>query len=165
MCIDAVRVCLVRDLKGLGAELEGYHDDASVWQELPGFANSTGTLVLHCCGNLRHFVGSILGGNGYVRDREAEFSTRGVPRAELQRLLAVTRDEVVAALDALNPAVLSEPFPAPLPGGSTTTERMLVHLSAHLGYHLGQADSHRRCVTGERKSVGALGLVPIFVVE
>lgn len=165
MCIDAVRICLVRDLEGLGAELDGYHDDASVWQELPGFANSTGTLVLHCCGNLRHFVGSVLGGSGYVRDRDAEFSTRGVPRAELQRLLTITRDEVTTALDALDPAVLGERFPAPLPGGFATTEPVLVHLATHLGYHLGQVDSHRRCVTGERRSVGALGLAPIFVVE
>ncbi|MEP6591326.1 MAG: DinB family protein [Gemmatimonadota bacterium] len=162
MLIDAVRACLVRDLEGLSAELDGYADDASVWTGLPGFANSTGTLVVHCCGNLRHFVGAVLGQSGYVRTRDVEFSVRDLPRAELHLLLAVTRDEVVRALDGLDAAVLEERFPAELPGGGIPTDRMLVHLASHLAYHLGQVDSHRRTVTGDRRSVGALGLAALL---
>ena len=162
MLIDAVRACLVRDLEGLGAELEGYPDDASVWADAPGFANSTGTLVLHCCGNLRHFIGAVLGGSEYVRTRDAEFATRGLSRVELQLLLAVTGDEVVRGLDVVDRATLGELFPVEVMGGRLPTDRMLVHLVSHLAYHLGQSDGHRRCVTGERKTVGALSVGPLI---
>jgi uncharacterized damage-inducible protein DinB len=158
MLIDAVRVCLLRDLEGLAAELDGYHDDASVWSELPGFANSTGTLVLHCCGNLRHFIGAVLGGSSYVRQRELEFSTR----TELHLLLAVTRDEVARGLEQVDAATLEQRFPGEVGGGRLPIDRMLVHLATHLGYHLGQADSHRRTVTGERRSVGAMGVTQVL---
>ena len=162
MLIDAVRDCLMRDLEGLAAELDGYPDEASVWRELPGFANCTGTLVLHCCGNLRHFIGTVLGQSGYVRNREVEFSTRGVSRAELHLLLAVTRDEVARGLEVFDPARLAERFPVEVGGGHLPIDRMLVHLTAHLAYHLGQADGHRRATTGERKSVGALGVAVLL---
>ena len=165
MLIDAVRTCLVRDLEGLGAELDGYPDEASVWTDAPGFANSTGTLVLHCCGNLRYFVGAVLGGSAYVRTRDAEFATRDVSRAELQLLLAVTGDEVVRGLDVVDRATLGEPFPVEVGGGRLPTDRMLVHLVSHLAYHLGQADGHRRSVTGERKTVGALSVGPLVAVS
>lgn len=161
MLIDAVRRCLLRDLEGFSAELDGYPDDASVWTDLPGFANSTGTLVLHACGNLRHFIGAVLGGSRYIRNRDLEFSTRDLPRAELHMLLAVTRDEIARAFDVIDPVMLAQQFPVEVGGGHLPTDRMLVHLATHLGYHLGQADGHRRAVTGERKSVGAMGVTAI----
>ncbi len=82
--IDAIRRCMLRDLDGMLAELDGYPDDASVWALPDGIANSTGTLALHLAGNLRHFVGGQLGGTGYVRDRDAEFADRGLSRDELR---------------------------------------------------------------------------------
>lgn len=162
MLIDAVRRCLLRDLEGFEAELDGYPDDASVWTDLPGFANSTGTLVLHGCGNLRHFIGAVLGGSSYVRNRDVEFSTRDLSRTELHMLLAVTRDEVARALDVIDRATLGHTFPVEVGGGHLPTDRMLVHLTAHLAYHLGQADGHRRATTGERTSVGAMGVAQIL---
>ena len=162
MLIDAVRACLVRDLEGLAAEVGGYPDDAAVWAEAAGFANSTGTLVVHCCGSLRHFIGTVLGGSGYVRTRDAEFTVRDLPRSELQLLLAVTGDEVVRGLDTVDRATLGHQYPAEVMGGHLPTDQMLVHLVAHLAYHLGQADCHRRTVTGERRSVGALGVAALL---
>ncbi len=35
---------------------------------------------------------------------------------------------------------------------------LLVHLTNHLVWHLGQADDHRRAVTGVTQSVAAMGL-------
>jgi hypothetical protein len=60
MLIDAVKRCLLRDLAGFALELDAYRDDASIWVLPPGVNNSTGTLTLHACGNLRHFIGAIL---------------------------------------------------------------------------------------------------------
>ena len=71
-------ILLRRELAALRRSVEAYPDDASVWALPPGVPNSAGTLVLHCAGNLRHFLGAVLGGDGYRRDRDAEFARRGV---------------------------------------------------------------------------------------
>src|SRR5207244_1072758 len=41
-------------------------------------------------------------------------------------------------------------------GGTLTARELMVHLAVHLGYHLGQVDYHRRLVTGDGKTVGAM---------
>jgi uncharacterized damage-inducible protein DinB len=160
--IDAVRRCLDRDLAGFEAELAAFPDDATVWQEHPAMPNTTGTLVLHAVGNLRHFIGATLGGDGYVRDRDAEFARRDVPRAELLEQLREARAAVGAVLASLDPARLDEAYPLEVAGHRPVTGTFLVHLATHLAYHLGQADFHRRVVTGNRAPVGAMSpLAPV----
>jgi hypothetical protein len=161
MLIDAVKRCLMRDLGGFELELDAYPDDASVWALPAGVRNSTGTLTLHGCGNLRHFIGGVLGASGYVRDRDAEFTTRDLPRVELEMLIAVTRDEVARALDHLDSDLLTGDFPLPVGGVTLSTGQFLVHLATHLTYHLGQADVHRRVVTGQAEGVGTVTLPPL----
>lgn len=158
MMIPSLRGILDRDLQTLGRELDAYPDDAALWQELPGIPNPGGTLALHLCGNLRHYIGAVLGRSGYVRDREAEFADRGVPRTELGALIEETRTEVRAALDGLSPERLTEDFPVPMGGVTAPVGEVLMHLSGHLAYHLGQLDYHRRAVTGDSRTVGAIAL-------
>src|SRR5690242_18157094 len=74
---------LERDLKKLGQQVAGFHNDAQLWQTLPGVENCAGNLVLHLEGNLREYVGRQLGGIAYTRVRPAEFSTKDAPAAEL----------------------------------------------------------------------------------
>lgn len=156
--IDAVRRCLLRDIDGFLLELDGYPDDASVWAVPAGIGNSTGTLAVHVAGNLRHFVGAGLGDTGYQRDREHEFAVRDLNRDALAALLVAARDEVDATLRALDPMRLEEQHPLPFGPVRLPIGLALVHLATHLGYHLGQADIHRRVVTGDKRPVGALGL-------
>ncbi|MEO8479203.1 MAG: DUF664 domain-containing protein [Gemmatimonadota bacterium] len=153
-----VRSCLLRDLDGFVAELHGYPDERQIWALPAGFANSTGTLALHAVGNLRHFVGAVLGSTGYVRDREREFSARDVPRSELIAELEEARREIGAVLEELDLSRADEPLPIAIREYRPTTLRMLVHLTSHLAWHLGQADYHRRAVTGVTQPVAALGL-------
>jgi uncharacterized damage-inducible protein DinB len=168
MMVDALRRCLLRELDSLAAELAAYPDDAAVWSLPAGAPNSAGTLTLHMVGNLRHFIGATLGGTGYVRDRDAEFASRDLPREALLALVAATHAEVGATLATLDAAALEAEFPLPLPfsapeqGHRIPTGRFLVHLTSHLAYHLGQVDYHRRLTTGHGASVGALGLAPLF---
>jgi Protein of unknown function (DUF1572) len=148
-----------RDLGSLRAEVMAYPDDTSMWVLPEGAPNSGGTLVLHLCGNLRHFIGAGLGNSGYVRDREAEFNTRGKSRAELAALVHITAAEVALALQHCDPARLDDTMAV---GPSTLSVRAgLLHLAVHLGYHLGQLDYHRRIVTGDASSVGALPIAPL----
>lgn len=147
---------MLRDLASLRAEVLAYPDDASPWALPQGAPNSGGTLVLHLCGNLRHFVGAVLGGSGYVRDREAEFSARGHSRDELVALIDTTTDEVGRVLRSLDDARLDGTM---VIGPATVgARRGLLHLAVHLTYHLGQLDYHRRLVTGDTRGVGALGV-------
>lgn len=156
--IHDLSILFLRDLDGLQREIELYPDDAAPWAEIAGLPNRGGTLALHLAGNLRHFIGAILGGSGYVRDRDLEFSARDVPRAELLEKAAAARREVEKALAALEPAVLDADYPQPLGGRIISTRQFLIHLAMHLTFHLGQIDYHRRAATGDSKSAGVIPL-------
>lgn len=157
---DSIRRCILRDLAGFESELMHYPDDALVWAMHPQIPNSTGTLALHVAGNLRHFIGATLGNTGYVRDRDAEFSTHNLARRELLVLLHAARDEVDATLRA--PGLGSDDnFPLEVGGITLTIDQMLTHLATHLSYHLGQADIHRRVVTFNPQGVGAVGVAGV----
>src|SRR3970282_1758330 len=79
----AIAAVIGRELRTIERELNAYRTEDQIWALPAGLPNSGGTLALHAAGNLLHFVGAVLGGSSYVRDRDAEFSRRGVPRAEL----------------------------------------------------------------------------------
>jgi uncharacterized damage-inducible protein DinB len=146
--ITWLRVVFWRDLESLAAEVAAYPDDAALWRAAPGIANPGGTLALHLAGNMRHFIGAELAGTGYVRDRDAEFGTRDLSRAEVRRIVEAARDEVDAALAPLDDGALERPFPVAVAGVTLSTGQFLIHLAAHLGYHLGQLDYHRRITSG-----------------
>jgi uncharacterized damage-inducible protein DinB len=145
---SAVQTILSRDLRGMQAELRAYADEEQIWEVRPGLTNAAGTLALHAAGNLRHFVGAVLGGSGYVRDRDAEFSRRDASRAEIERELDAAVRTVESVVPSLTDEQLERPFPIPLAGREVRTSDFLAHLVAHLAYHLGQVDYHRRLVTG-----------------
>lgn len=142
------RNVILRDLDTLGAQIRGYPSDASLWRHVDGITNPGGILIHHLCGNLRHFVGSCIGGSDFRRDRDAEFARRDITRAELQLMVAAAQAEVAAGFDRLEPIGLDERFPEPVGGATLVTGQFLVHLTAHFAYHLGQIDYHRRVATG-----------------
>jgi hypothetical protein len=134
-----------RHLVRLADEIQAYPDEPSLWRLAPGILNSGGTLTLHIVGNLNHWIGANLGKNGYVRDREAEFADRDVPRSELLRRIEDTRRVVEAVLSAVPEEALGSLFPdLPDRYAGSTTSWFLGHLTIHLGYHLGQVNYHRR---------------------
>ncbi|HET9725771.1 MAG TPA: DUF1572 family protein [Gemmatimonadales bacterium] len=151
-----VAAILDRDLHTLRRELEAYPEERQIWQEVPGLPNSAGTLALHLAGNLQHYIGARWGDTGYVRNRDAEFSRRGVPRGELLAEIERARQALAAALPRVPAEALERDFPELIADAHIRTDEYLVHLCAHFAYHLGQLDSHRRIVTGNSAGVGAL---------
>jgi uncharacterized damage-inducible protein DinB len=145
---------LLRDLASFRKEIAAYPDDASLWALPPGISNSAGTLALHCAGNLQHFLGAVLAGSGYQRNRDAEFASRDLPREALVAELSRAASAVIRALEALPESRLREPYPLEFQGRQIETGRFLLHLATHLAYHLGQADYHRRLVTGQGAIAG-----------
>lgn len=146
---------MARDLRALRRELEAYADERDLWRVQPGISNSAGNLALHLAGNLQYFIGTVLGGTGYVRDRDAEFNRRDVPRAELLKQVDAAI-AAVALLSRLNDADLAKPFPQPVAGVTLATGDFLMHLTAHFTYHLGQIDYHRRLLTGDAAPIRAV---------
>jgi hypothetical protein len=142
--LRSVRQVILRDLDILEKEINTYADEASLWRVERGIANSAGTLCLHLCGNLQHFIGAVLGSTGYVRNRDYEFSARGLPKSHLLSEIAAARKAVEKTLSGLSPERLGQDFPIEMFGGRQTTTFMLLHLAGHLNYHLGQVNYHRR---------------------
>ena len=130
----------------------------SVGFDLPGVTNSAGNLALHACGNLKHFVGAVLGGTGYVRAREAEFATRSGRREDVARQLRETAEVVATTLARLPESALAAPYPEPHDGVQLSCGRYLLHLCVHLAFHLGQAGYLRRVLTGDARTSGAVSL-------
>lgn len=158
MSIDAIRTVLVRDLESAAREVEAYASDEALWRTVPGISNPGGVLARHLAGNLRHFIGSVLGGSAFVRNRDEEFAGRGLTRAAVAAELRVAASEVASALGSVKPDALVAPYPTPVAGHTVQTERFLTHLVAHLGYHLGQMDYHRRMQDPSAQPVGAMGI-------
>ena len=104
---------LARDLRSFARDLESM-PERDLWRTLPGVKNPVGSLAWHVCGNLRHFIGALLGGDGYVRQRDTEFSARPT-KAELLAELEITASVVERVLADLPPARLAEEMPAPPP--------------------------------------------------
>jgi len=152
----ALAAVLTRDLHAVKRELSAYDDERDIWRLAPGVTNSSGTLAQHLAGNMQFFLGAVLGHNGYVRDRDAEFAKRDVPRAVLLSDLDAAIAAVRRGLQGLSDAELASPFPQAVAGITLTTGEVLLHLAAHLTYHLGQMDYHRRILTGNGRTVGAL---------
>ena len=154
--INSIRIMFERELAALKREIEAYPDDASVWAIPPGISNSAGSLALHCAGNLQHFIGAKLGGTGYVRNREAEFARRDVSRAEIVAELDRAFRAVHDTLSVLPGDSVPDAFPERFTAGTIASEVFVLHLIAHLGYHLGQIDYHRRITTGNATTVNTV---------
>jgi uncharacterized damage-inducible protein DinB len=158
---DAVRVMILRELRTLDREIAAYPDDRSLWQTSAGVTNSAGTLALHLAGNLRHFIGTALGKSAYKRNRDAEFSTRDLSREELRAEVQATIAELEIAFDKITVEQLEVPYPLLVQERRVRTVDWLVHLSAHLGYHLGQIDYHRRLLTPDPQAADAVSVKEI----
>ncbi|GMQ82607.1 MAG: hypothetical protein BMS9Abin05_2061 [Rhodothermia bacterium] len=161
--IDDILIILVRDLDAIAKELELFPSENKIWEAPPGVTNSAGTLTLHACGNLRHYIGAILGDSGYVRDRPGEFESRGLSRQELLAEIDSTLTDLRVAIPAMDPSVLDSQFPEAVGGVNIPTRRFLIHLCTHLAFHVGQVGYLRRLVTGENTASGAVSLQPLAI--
>ena len=133
-----------RDLSRLESEIKTYSAEKNLWITSGDITNSAGNLTLHLVGNLRHFVGHVLGNSGYVRKRDLEFSDKNIPLETLLEQIEETKREVKSALKLLTDDQLGSIYPIDVMNKSWTTRQFLMHLSGHLNYHLGQINYHGR---------------------
>lgn len=108
-----------------------------LWVKPFSFGNSIGHLVLHLTGNLNHYVGALVAGTGYVRDREYEFVDPATyPRRELLARFHETVDMVVRTIESQDEAGFVTTVEAQEP--IRTRLGLFLVCAAHLNNHIGQ---------------------------
>ena len=121
---EQIRTCLV-----------ALNDD-QLWWRPNEQSNAIGNLVLHCAGSTRHYIGYVVGGRDYRRDREAEFAQRRtVSRDALLSHLDGAIEEADQVLTSFDPNRLLEPTDR-TPEPSTHMQvigQQLTHYAAHTG--------------------------------
>src|SRR5215472_16882308 len=143
---------LIGELEGLRTEvrdLTGPLSEKEFWIKPLEPGNSVGHLVLHLTGNLNHFVGAQLGGSGYVRDREREFTETQLPSKgdALQKL-----DDAVAGFRKVVSSLSAEQLAAPHPEARFgVVMNALIHLLAHFALHRGQMSYIVRLVKKDQR--------------
>jgi uncharacterized damage-inducible protein DinB len=147
MLKEALVEIFERELNQLKDEISLYSNEGGLWIVKDEISNSAGNLCLHLIGNLNHFIGATLGDFDYVRDRDAEFSSRYVTRGDLLSGIEKTIEIVKNSLNKLSNEDLEKDFPEEFRGEKVKTDFMLVHLVGHFNYHLGQINYHRRLIS------------------
>lgn len=132
------------NLNKLIEEINLYKNEDDLWKIKEGISNSAGNLTLHLIGNLNHFIGATLGNTGYIRERDKEFSLKNIPRTKLIEDINSVSAIIKNTLQGLTEADIEKNFPLPVNDTTTSTSFVLVYMHAHLNYHLGQINYHRR---------------------
>jgi hypothetical protein len=145
--IAELSALFLRDLSKLEVEINLYPHETSLWHIAGDIKNPGGTLCLHLCGNLQHYVGAVLGRTAYIRHRETEFTTRNTPRQKLIDEINITTEAIRSTFSTLDDSILTKEYPEQVFGHPMTTSFFLVHLLSHLNYHLGQVNYHRRLIS------------------
>jgi uncharacterized damage-inducible protein DinB len=144
MAIETLKTLFNRDLTKLKTEIGSYQNENRIWSIDKNISNSAGNLCLHLIGNLNTYIGAQIGKTNYVRNRELEFLQKDIPQAELIAKIEATIVVINDALDQLTDEELKKEYPLLVFETKTSTEFLLIHLTTHLAYHLGQINYHRR---------------------
>ncbi len=125
-------------------DIAGPMTEAQFWAKPIEPGNAVGHLAQHLTGNLSHRVGALLGGTGYVRQREREFADANrPPKAEVLAKL----DEAVAIFGRVVSSLDSDRLAAPYPEELyPTVLDGLIALVAHFALHRGQMSYIARLV-------------------
>ena len=143
---ELIRV-IQANLEQLEKEISSF-DQQLLWRTRAGVVNSAGNLTLHLVGNLNYYIGAILGQTGYVRNRENEFAAKDIPSVELINMIRKTHLMIGEVLNSLAEIELDQDYPVVVFDKPMSSRYFLMHLSAHLAYHLGQINYLRRILQG-----------------
>ena len=144
MLVETLKLLFNRDLLRLKSEINLYKDESKIWIVEKDISNSAGNLCLHLLGNLNTYIGAELGKTNYIRNRELEFSLKNISKKELINQIDSTIAVVEMSLNNITEEEIKSEYPILVFDKKSTLEYLLVHLTTHLTYHLGQINYHRR---------------------
>jgi hypothetical protein len=133
-----------RDIRKLIEEVNLFKIEENLWKTEGSVKNSCGNLVLHIIGGLNYLVGATLANSGYIRDRDQEFIRKGVARQVLVAQLEELIPMINKTLSDLTDADMEAEYPIFFDKPKTSISYVLLQLSLHLNYHLGQVNYLRR---------------------
>ncbi len=137
------KTLFARDLGKLKEEINLYASEEQLWITDGEIKNSAGNLAMHLCGNLQHFIGHVLGGSAYERDRAFEFNGRMTREALVSEVLK-TEEALIGYFETASDEDYSADYPLEVFGYKMSNLHFIMHLMGHLNYHLGQVNYHRR---------------------
>jgi uncharacterized damage-inducible protein DinB len=122
----------------------------SLWIKPFAFGNSIGHLVLHLTGNLNHYIGALIAGTGYVREREKEFIDPIHPTVD--ELLARFHEAVALVVRTLH-ELDDEGFSVPVEHQVPIKSRLGLFLvcASHMNNHIGQMTYLVQAINSEAK--------------
>jgi uncharacterized damage-inducible protein DinB len=126
--------------------LEGWPQEALDWRPIEGegeFAtNSLTAMVVHLAGSETFWVKEIIGGKNIVRDREAEFVTKGLNLMELRTKIEAAAKVTADILSALTEKQLEEL--RKWRDRSVSVRWCILHVIEHIAQHLGHIQLTRQ---------------------
>jgi len=142
--IEHFKQVFIKGLDNLASELLEFINEKDLWLVKQGISNSAGNLTLHLIGNLNHFIGAQVGHTGFIREREKEFSDKNIPVAVLIKHIDSIKEMLNETFSHLTNNDLTNIFPLNTFGENKTVHEVLIILTGHLNYHLGQINYYRR---------------------
>lgn len=137
-----------RDLRTLIEEIASYREEKNLWKTVGSVRNPGGNLALHLIGGLNYLIGTTLGSTGYIRNRNAEFSIKGVERKLIIAQLEDLIELIHKIISPMSQVTLNVAFPIFFDKEGATVHYVLTQLLLHLNYHLGQINYLRRSLEG-----------------
>jgi hypothetical protein len=133
-----------RDILKLIEEINSFKNEENLWNTIGSINNSSGNLALHIIGGLNYLIGATLFHTGYVRNRDNEFTIKGVDRKLIISQLQEMIETIKPGISLMHPEEMESPFPIFFDKENATNGYVLTQLLLHLNYHLGQINYLRR---------------------
>jgi uncharacterized damage-inducible protein DinB len=139
---ESIGAAFASEYRHRAAELHEWVDPLSeeqFWSNPFSYGNSVGHLVLHLTGNLSYYVGARIAGNGYVRNRDLEFTEpRKLTKAEVLRKFDETIAMVISTIEKQTEADWPAPYTAEREPESKNRVTLFLRCASHLYHHVGQ---------------------------
>ena len=126
--------------------LEGLGQEALDWRPIEGVdelaTNSLTAMVIHLVGSETYWMKEVIGGKKIVRDRDAEFVTKGLNVPALQAKIEATGKVTAEILSALTEKQLEES--RKWRDRSVSVRWCILHVIEHYAQHLGHMQLTRQ---------------------
>ena len=147
--LNELKDLYIRDIEKLRTEISSYKNESDLAIVKGTILNSAGNLCLHLCGNLQTYLGAMLGGSGYIRNRDKEFSEKNYTKASLLAEIDKAKSAVELCFSKITEADVNKKFPETPHWEGFSILHVLIICETHLAYHLGQINYHRRLLVSD----------------